>query len=384
MRVAHVHDVKTEAANGVYKTVLGLVTHLPNEGVEVEAWNITPDVKSIGQRNVNGTPVYDLPAHKRAWGAIAGLPAVTRAFVRERQASVDLVHFHSVFIPNNIWAAKDVTKPYIVTPNGGYGRPVLEGKNRFGKKAWLAWQERSFLSRARLVHAVSESECDELKQRWPDLRMRYVANAVDLPANVAPTPQPASKDFVFMGRLAIDHKGLDRMIRGFAKFVRDGRAAAVGYRLVLIGPDFRGSVAELTRLAHDEVVADRVVFTGSLFGKPKDDLIAGARAFVHTSRWEGMPFSVLEALSIGVPVLVTPQTNVGNAVKQYNAGVEVQPDDESIATGFARLANLDETAYNAMRTAARNMVAEQFVWPVVTKQLAAVYADVVGGERKIA
>ena len=82
---------------------------------------------------------------------------------------------------------------------------------------------------------MSEAERDALRQRWPALPVRYVPNAVELPDLPDGAP-PASADFVFLGRLAIDHKGLDLMLGGFARFARRGGAG----RLVLAGPDWRG------------------------------------------------------------------------------------------------------------------------------------------------
>jgi hypothetical protein len=119
MRVAQVHNVKHDVANGIFKTVAGLVTHLPSVGIEVEAWNYEPNVSKVTFREVNGVTVIDLPAYTRGKSMLKRLPSVTIDFVNERQAQLDLVHFHSVFIPNNQWLAKALRVPYVVTPNGG-------------------------------------------------------------------------------------------------------------------------------------------------------------------------------------------------------------------------------------------------------------------------
>jgi glycosyltransferase involved in cell wall biosynthesis len=377
VKVAHLHDVRLEAANGIYKTVAGLAAHLPNEGVTVEAWHLDTKATTVSQRQVGATTVFDLPARARGASALRGLPAETKAWIDRRQREVDLVHIHSAFLPNNVWVAKRLTAvPYVVTAHGGYAGPVLAGSNRLGKAIWLTIAERAMLRRAAVVHAVSEGERDEMSARWPELNVRYVPNGVDLPPAPHGVATP-TRQFVFMGRLAIDHKGLDRMTRGFAKFVRDDPMAAAGCRLVLVGPDFRGSRAVLERMATDEGIADRVEFTGPLFGAARDERIAGALAFVHTSRWEGLPFSLLEALAAGVPLLVTPQTNIGSDVARYDAGVQVQPDDASIASGFTRLASASTEEILRMRLAARRLVEENYTWPLVTRRLAEVYRSVV-------
>ena len=52
--------------------------------------------------------------------------------------------------------------------------------------------------------------------------------------------------------------------------------------------------------------------------------------FVHTSRSEGMPMAVLEAMAMGRPCLVTPGTNMADVVCE-GGGWQCQPDPDSIA-----------------------------------------------------
>ena len=376
MKVAQVYDVRHEAANGVYKTVAGLVKWLPSVGVEGEAWNLTPDVSTVTFRQVAGVTVVDLPAHRRGKAMVLRLPAVTREFIEERQNEVDLINFHSVFIPSNAWLAKVLRKPYVITPNGGYSSVGLAGTNRHFKRFWLAWQEMDYLRRAAAVLAVSRAEQRELSARWPELKLRYTANAIELP-DESIIPPTRTNDFVFVGRLAIDHKGLDRMVRGFAKFANSPVGKTTSSRLVLAGPDWRGCRAILEKQAGDLGVKERVVFTGSIFGAEKDKLMAGARAFVHTSRWEGLPFSILESLSFGTPVLITPETNMDEVVRQYQAGVVVDGEnDQSIADGFAKLAGASESEFGELSMAAKRMVTENFIWPVAVAQVKTVYEEV--------
>jgi glycosyltransferase involved in cell wall biosynthesis len=240
----------------------------------------------------------------------------------------------------------------------------------------MAWQERAFLRRAAAVLAVSEAERKELSNRWPDLTTRYTVNAIEL-APEPLMPLRPSNDFVFLGRLAIDHKGLDRMIRGFAKFAKTAGQSNPA-RLLLAGPNWRGSQAVLQALATEHGIADRVVFLGAIFGDDKVKLLAGARAFVHTSRWEGLPFSILESLTLGTPALLTPETNMAEVVTRYNAGLIVDgEDDGSIARGFERLARTSDAEHADMSRAARRLVEENYTWPVAIAQVQAIYEEIV-------
>lgn len=372
MKVVQVSDIRDEIANGVYMAVAGLASHLPRAGVEVEAWHLSTDVKVIGQRQVRGVTVFDLPAHRKAASLVRGLPAATREFIRRRQNEADVVHLHSVFIPDNIWLSRLLTVPYILTSHGGYSPNVLRGSNRLAKMFWLARYERTLQSKAAFVHAVSEAERDELLHTWPDLSVRYVPNAVEIPPleNV-----PASRDFVYIGRLSAHQKGLDRLIRGFAKFAADPVAA--GFRLVIGGPDWRRGQTFLESLAKELNLADRIVFIGPVFGQSKDKLLTGAHAFVLTSRWEGMPVSILESLANSTPVLITPETNVGPIVCRYEAGLLVEGNDDAIAQGLIAFARATPQQMRQYRHNARRLVEENFTWPVVAKQMHDLYADAI-------
>src|SRR5206468_2231239 len=130
----------------------------------------------------------------------------------------------------------------------------------------------------------------------------------------APRSAAEGRHLVFLGRFAIAHKGLDRLVRAFE------RAAGPRDRLTLAGKDFRGGLAPLRRLVEASPIRDRITIEGPAFGAAKYELFQRADVFVHLSRWEGLPLTIVEALAFGVPVLVSPETNAGEYVAAYDAG----------------------------------------------------------------
>ena len=68
---------------------------------------------------------------------------------------------------------------------------------------------------------------------------------------------------------------------------------------------------------------------GSLFRDPlKNDV------FIRTSRFEGLPLGILEALSLGLPCLVTKGTNLDELVNNYNAGWGVETTSKMVASAI--------------------------------------------------
>ena len=99
IRVAHVGNYNPDSADGTEKTIAGFVKWLPRYGVDVEVWQPDPRALTVRERERDGVRIFDLPAYRWPSNFLHGLAGQTRAFVLERQRAVDLVHFHSAFIP---------------------------------------------------------------------------------------------------------------------------------------------------------------------------------------------------------------------------------------------------------------------------------------------
>ncbi|MFI2473073.1 glycosyltransferase [Nocardia xishanensis] len=137
----------------------------------------------------------------------------------------------------------------------------------------------------------------------PGHKVATLANAVE-PMCTAPEPPPwswtATGYLVAVQSLYL-HKGHDTLLRAFAEATRD-RPSDV--RLVIIG-DGDQSIA-LYRLAETLNIADRVVWLGAVWHRDVvHTVLEGAAAFVSTSRFEGIPISILEARQHGLPLILT-------------------------------------------------------------------------------
>jgi glycosyltransferase involved in cell wall biosynthesis len=381
IRVAHVAQLDEDAVSGrgrtvsgVDRTVSGLLTHLGAYGVESEFWNLSRASVSVSETTLGSVRNVSLPAYERSRSALFGPPGATRRFMDERRTKIDLLHLHSVFIPDNVWVAKRTGLPYVITPHGGYSPEVLRGRNRFLKIAWTWMHERSYVQGASLVHAVSPRELEQLRAMFKVDTLMFAPNAIELPTETVTAQQRMSlspKRVSFLGRLAVDHKGLDVLLEGFARYVKSSGDA--DSELIIAGPDFRSGRAKLVALAASLLPDGCVRFPGPMFGEDKDSLLRSTRVFVHASRWEGMPYAVLEALATGCPVLLTPATNLGDLVEDYGAGVVSQGTAAGIHEGLARILDAPLDRYQAMSLAALRLASERFTWPKVAEQIAAAY-----------
>ncbi len=256
-----------------------------------------------------------------------------------------LFHIHGGREPLLIDIASGLRRsgiPYAITAHGRYSHVYdTDGRCRRPVTAfYLATMERSLLANAHFVQALSHHEWRVLRQIAPRARIEIVGNGVyssHFESMPLPPPgrmrSPSFPHFVYCGRYAVWHKGLDLLLEGFAGYKRNGGEG----RLTMIGS---GDPEPLLRLATSLEISNSLEVRGALFGVDRDTVLRDCDFFVMPSRFEGMPLAGLEAALLGLPLLVTPGTGLGEAVAAACAGIPIAD-----ATPFA--------VCNAMREAAR-------------------------------
>jgi glycosyltransferase involved in cell wall biosynthesis len=167
--------------------------------------------------------------------------------------------------------------------------------------------ERWALRQAELVVVDSEAVIEQLHQAGVHPRTlrvvpcgagaQYHPGPVGTPARVRWLPSGTRHLVVAMGPL-IPRKRPYVALETMARVMRGRRDV----RFVWLGggPLLAGCRVEARRLG----IANQVVFPGHLTESEKLDLLRLATVFLHTSRLEGFPLAVLEAMGCGVPPVV--------------------------------------------------------------------------------
>lgn len=79
------------------------------------------------------------------------------------------------------------------------------------------------------------------------------------------------------------------------------------------------------------------------------------KAFINASDTEGVPVSIMEAMSFGIPTVATDVGGVGELVKDGVNGFLVSPDSsESLREGILKILNMSDIEYESIRYGARN------------------------------
>jgi glycosyltransferase involved in cell wall biosynthesis len=364
MRIAQVVPAGAHPYSGVPAVIAHLSSHLARRGHHVEVWLLRPWSEE------------EQSAHAAALGD-AGVSLVSPAATGRRRLAiladrdVDVVQLHSVFTLPNALLARRLRVPYVVSPHGGYASASLARSAR-RKTAYKYLLERPMLRRAALRVALTDVEARDLDAFGAGRPVAVIPNGV------IPAPRdldgaafrrelglgPTDRLLLFVGRLDVLHKGLDVLL--------DGVAEAPDWRLAMVGPDVRGGRAWLLARAETLGMLSRLTVVGPRQGRALQEAFAAADCFALTSRWEGLPIALLEALSHGVPAVVSPAVDRLVGVTQAGAGWSVTGSE--LGPALRRLDG-DERARRAAETRA---LAARYDWAAVAARYEAAYAGLSG------
>ena len=297
-----------------------------------------------------------------AYGPLKTSPAMRR---RLMGLDADLVHLHGIWLDSQ-WAAmnrqKKVGTPVVVSPRGMLDEWAVNNSS-WKKKLVEKLFAREALERASCINALCRSEADAIRSYGLKNPIALIPNGVDLP-DLSNSKKRASavKELLFLGRIH-PKKGLRELLQAWARFQHGGQ-----WKLLIAGWDDGGHEAGLKELAQELRLDDSVEFVGSAYGEEKDRLLRRVDAFVS----EGLPRSVLEAWSYGLPVVMTDFCNLPEGF-DAGAAIRVEPDPESIAAGLVHLAGLGDEALAAIGCKGRVLAEENFSWASIAERMARVY-----------
>lgn len=292
----------------------------------------------------------------------------------------DVVHFHGVWTPMSarlgLWLRRQGI-PYAISPHGGLMEEVLL-RGRVKKLTYLALLGRPFCRGASFIHCISKAEADAVRPISGDTPVVVAPHGVegtelasfDSGALRRQYPKLSGKKvFGFLGRLDPAHKGLDLVVEAYAQI----RSSLGNVVVVLAGPDWQDRTLVLRKKVTELGLEDCVLFVGPKMGQDKFDFLASCDVFIHPSRWEaGVPFSVLDALELSRPCLVSTGSFF-NFFQQRTAGIQVPTTKDGIAEGLQFMAQASADRLEAMGSAGRRAALQEFSWQRTAQKLLRAY-----------
>jgi glycosyltransferase involved in cell wall biosynthesis len=196
------------------------------------------------------------------------------------------------------------------------------------KLLYWPWAEYRVLRDARAVLFTAEEEKELARQSFGLYRANEVVVNCGTPG-LGGDPLSQREHFLsrfphlrgkriilFLGRIH-PKKGCDLLIEAFASV----RALDPSLHLVMAGPDQTGIQSTLRALAQRHGAATAITWTGMLTGESKNGAFRAGEVFILPSHQENFGIAVAEALSCGLPVLISNKVNIWREILADDAGL---------------------------------------------------------------
>ncbi|WP_437902835.1 glycosyltransferase [Sorangium sp. So ce327] len=331
-RLVIAHVLNSFQVGGAEQVVVDLAGLQRAAGHEVMVVGIetNPDGPRAAQLRERDVAVHMLP--KRS-GFDLKLPGKLAAFFAKH--GVSIVHSHNQLPLIYATAAGRLHRvPVCHTLHGAMFDQ--------GRRAWL----RHMAARLADAHvAVSQSTADFMltHKEVPSSKLHVILNGIDLSRF---RPDAAARHRV-RAELGIPQDawvagavGRLSQVKNHALLLRAAAAAGIlsgdadNARLLLVGDG--PEAAPLRALAEELGISDRVVFAGERHDVP--GLLAASDVFVLSSKSEGLPLSMVEAMATGLPVVSTAVGGIPALIADGETGFLVPSDDEgALAAKLAAL-----------------------------------------------
>lgn len=310
----------------------------------------------------------------------AYLPVGFYFWIKKNITHFDTVHCHDFFTFQNIFISSICKKnkiPFVIQPHGTLSPVSQNARFKIIKKLFIKLFS-GVLYNSKQIFALTLNEKKQIidVNTGVSSKIKVIPNGVktedfenintiDLHTKYA---IPLNHKIIgYIGRMQYI-KGVDISIEILAQLKNE-----LDFTFLIIGPD-EGEKSNLEKQIQQLELEKQVVFAGILSGKEKLETIKSCDLFLFTSRSEGLPMSILEVASLGIPQVISDTCNVPE-IELYEAGYEIKLKEQK---KFCR--KLNEIAINKnlsfkMRENASKMIQAKFTLGLVVDKIENTYKE---------
>ena len=370
MKILHVAPSIESAYGGPTQSLAGYISASKSAGMIVDvaapvaALHEIAALKNAGPRSIESFTRYGS-------GGTAASPSLVR-WVRNNARSYDVIHVHGLFnfiSTLGARAAIGAGAPVVIRPFGTLSRYTFAHRRSTLKRVWFNRLERPNLVGAAGIHFTTSTERDEAA--WHDLGLGEKAHVVPPPfipgdAVERSSSAPLRPTVLFLGRFH-PVKHIELLLKAWDKVEREIPDA----RLEIAGDGPRTYIEELQRKS-----AGRAVFSGFLSGLAKASALTAASVLVLPSLHENFGMVVIEAISAGVPVVISEHVQLRDFVSDNDLGIVASDSADSLAAAIVA-ALRDAALRERVQTRGRELVDRNYSPAVIGKQLETMYLSLI-------
>jgi len=341
-----------------------------------------PEGSLVDRARGGGYEFVEIPELVRAvhpWRDLRAIRRLKREFLSRRP---DVVHTHSskAGIVGR-YAACAARVPAVV--HTIHGMSFNRTQSRPVRRLY-AWLERRAARRSHAIVAVADAMIEQSVAAGvcsrETMRTVYSGMEVDLfdpnKHDRAAIRQAwgVGEDEIVVGSAArlFRKKGYEQLIPVMARAVK--RNPRLKFVWIGDGAQRQDYEAELTRLN----LAERTILTGLVRPEQIPELLAGCDLLAHTSQWEGLPRTVVQALLMRVPAVAFAIDGTPEVVLDGHTGRLAPLNNLDVFTDALLELAGDENQRRKMGAAGRRLCLERFNWRKMTADLDQMYRELCG------
>lgn len=298
-----------------------------------------------------------------------GLAAMTASFFGAICCAFgryDVVHFHAEGPCAMLWLPKLFGKKCIATIHG-----LDHQRAKWGKLAstYIMLGEKCAVKFADEIIVLSEGVQNYFKQNY-NRETRFIPNGVCKPeireADLIKKQFGLEKDsyILFLGRI-VPEKGLRYLVNAYKQVKTDKKLVIAGG-----ASDTAEFMDELKELAAGD---DRIIFTGFVQGKMLEELYSNCYVYTLPSDLEGMPLSLLEAMSYGNCCLVSDIAECVEVVED-KAVIFKKSDVDDLRDKLQMLCNTPASGESYKENASK-FICAKYNWDEVVQETFSLYIE---------
>lgn len=377
MRILHVTPSVGPARGGPSQAVLDMCKGLADAGIEITLVTTNdngPDCLDVptGQPiHQNGYDTYYFQRQSRPY--TISMPLLR--WISKHVAPFDLVHVHAVFSHISDWTPPILHRygtPYGITPHGILCAWGMQKRRTLTKRLFRRFLVKPNLKQAAFVHFTSMQELREVSI-WEELPQGKV---IPLGLPLQTTPQIRANrtldgTFRLLYLSRIDPiKGLELLLQAVAQMRQNGYPV----HLTIAGSGKPGYVRAIQNLSTQLGISSLVEWTGFVSGQRKQTLLENSDVFVLPSYSENFSVAVVEAMAVGLPVIISDRVGIAPDVKQARAGLVIPCEVNALVAALVSLVD-NPGSRQQMGLNGHQLARERFSIEAATRDLIAVYED---------
>lgn len=342
-------------------------------GAEMQAWNVARGFQQRGHyvtvfcRRATGSLAYEekdnirifrVKSFRRPFGIVSYILGVFFLIFRERKNCDVLLCFRAW--PNGVIG---------LLVQGFMGIPscfsVRGGDWYFVEPFWWGKIIYRLLFKSKMKVLVQTSKIrSEIVANYPEVKPLVIPNGIDFDQ----TYELRGESVMFVGNL-IARKGVDVLIKAF-EGISDAELFIVGD-----GPER----AKLEALA----ASLNVTFFGKATPENIRPLMAkhGRIVVLPAVAGEGMPNVLLEAMSIGIPVVASDIAGIRDLLNNGNNGILVPPSEPQALQDAINRVMQDDSLWSQLSSAGKQ-AGKKYDWSAVVTQWEHVFTDMLCNQKK--